>query len=523
MKRALRLLSRISIRLLAFNLLLVFLPLAGVLYLGTYESRLETAEVRSMAEQSRILAAVLGDEGLADSARIQRLLLTTRTPGLGSRHEEVRFRLIDPAGRVLADSRPHAPSPREVEKTVAIRHNPLYRAGAFLVRPFLRLVTAPEPPLERDFYDRSARLLGTEVRQALRGRSALDKKITAGGQRSVTLYRATPIISNGRVLGALLASQSTFTILQDLYVVRFGVLRIFVASIAVAFVLSLFFSATIVRPLRQLRVDARSILDRRGRVRGHFKGSKRLDEIGELSRALERITRRLDSHLKSIESFASDVSHEFKNPLASIRTATEMLYEVEDGSERQRFLKMVQQEIARMETLLSGVREISLIDARLGNEKLSLIPISELISRILDGFRLREGDRVTFSLNAPPETLIVEGSEDRLIQVFENILDNAVSFSPIRGTIQIDVQPDRTFALVRIADEGEGISEQHIGRIFDRFFTYRPASDQPRMRHTGLGLAIVKSIVEGYGGSIAASNSQKGALFEIRLPLASAK
>jgi len=496
MKRALRLLSRISIRLLAFNLLLVFLPLAGVLYLGTYESRLETAEVRSMAEQSRILAAVLGDEGLADSARIQRLLLTTRTPGLGSRHEEVRFRLIDPAGRVLADSRPHAPSPREVEKTVAIRHNPLYRAGAFLVRPFLRLVTAPEPPLERDFYDRSARLLGTEVRQALRGRSALDKKITAGGQRSVTLYRATPIISNGRVLGALLASQSTFTILQDLYVVRFGVLRIFVASIAVAFVLSLFFSATIVRPLRQLR---------------------------ELSRALERITRRLDSHLKSIESFASDVSHEFKNPLASIRTATEMLYEVEDGSERQRFLKMVQQEIARMETLLSGVREISLIDARLGNEKLSLIPISELISRILDGFRLREGDRVTFSLNAPPETLIVEGSEDRLIQVFENILDNAVSFSPIRGTIQIDVQPDRTFALVRIADEGEGISEQHIGRIFDRFFTYRPASDQPRMRHTGLGLAIVKSIVEGYGGSIAASNSQKGALFEIRLPLASAK
>ncbi|HVT02524.1 MAG TPA: ATP-binding protein, partial [Thermoanaerobaculia bacterium] len=155
----------------------------------------------------------------------------------------------------------------------------------------------------------------------------------------------------------------------------------------------------------------------------------------------------------------------------------------------------------------------------LGNEKLSQIALAELMAKIIEGFRMREGERILFDLQASSDALLVEGSEDRLIQVFENVLDNAISFSPAHGTIHIDVRPERTFAVLRIGDEGEGISEQHIGRIFDRFFTYRPATDQPRQRHTGLGLAIVKAIVEGYGGSIKASNAEKGALFEIRLPL----
>lgn len=501
--------ARISTRLLAFNLLLVFLPVAGSLYLGAYESRLESAEIRAMTDDARLLSALIGREGRLDAEAAGDLLRQW--------HTDVRFRLLDEGGRVVADSRAYAPAPAQRTKG-SPRHNTLYRIGVFLVRPIVRFVQPPEPPLEVDFYDNSEKLLGTEVREALRGHEGFDKKITAGGHRSVTLYRAVPVIAGGRVIGVVLASQNTFTILQDLYAVRLGILRIFLASVLAALLMGVFFATTIVEPLRQLRVDARSILDRRGWIRGHFKGSRRQDEIGELSRALERIMRRLDSHVKLVEKFASDVSHEFKNPLASIRTANEMLADVNDPADRRRFVRMVEQEVARMEKLLTGVREISAIDAQLPREEKQSIAIGELLAKIVDGFRMREGESVRFDVTTSSEPLVVEASEDRLIQVFENVLDNAVSFSPPGGTVQISAAAEGATVVTRISDEGPGVSEAHRTKIFERFFTYRPATARRDSRHTGLGLAIVKAIVEGYGGTITTENGELGAVFEIRLP-----
>jgi two-component system sensor histidine kinase ChvG len=507
--------ARISVRLLAFNLLLVFVPLAGVLYLGAYEARLETSEVRSMTEEARLLAAAMAREGKLDRHAADELLARWTT--------EIRIRIVDPTGRVVADSRAFQPPP-PARPRGSPRHNTLYRIGAFVVRPIIRFFQPPEATLEKDFYENAARLRGNEVRDALKGREGFDKKITAGGQRSVTLYRAVPIIAGGRVVGAVLASQSTFKILQDLYAVRLGVLKLILASLIVAGLVSVFFATTIVTPLRQLRRDARSLLDRRGRIRGHFKGSRRRDEIGELSRALERIMRRLDSHVKFIEKFASDVSHEFKNPLASIRTANEMLAEVSDPADRRRFARMVEQEVARMEKLLSGVREISVIDAQLPGEGKQPIAVEALLGKIVEGFTLRERDRVRFDLvqNSAAEGggTTVSVSEDRLIQAFENVLDNAVSFSPPGGTVTITVTAEGNTVVTRIADEGPGISETHRSRIFDRFFTYRPATAWRDSRHAGLGLAIVKAIVEGYGGRVEVESSSRGTTFEIRLPRA---
>jgi len=286
----------------------------------------------------------------------------------------------------------------------------------------------------------------------------------------------------------------------------------------VAIIISLLVATTIVRPLRQLRLEAASILDRRGRLRGRFRGSRKQDEIGDLSRALERLTRRLDEHVRFIESFAADVSHEFKNPLASIRTATEMLAEVDEPEQRNRFLRMVELEIARMESLLSGVREITLIDAQLTTEQRTRVDIRALLERIVDGFRLRERANVSIVLNAPQEPFEVNASEDRLIQVFVNVLENAISFSPPGGAVTITLSRDASTVVTTIADQGRGIPEQDMPRVFDRFFTHRPDATRPRASHTGLGLAIVKAIVEGYGGSITpANNAMGGATFEIHL------
>lgn len=508
--------SRLAARLLAFNVVLVFLPIAGVLFLGEYEERLETAEIRDVTHRARLIAAAIAREGTLDEDAFEDVIHRAKI-------DDLRVRLIDSLGRVVADSREIvAPAPQMPPRTD--RRNILYRVGAFLVRPVLRLVRPPEQTLEVDYYANASRLEGPEIASVLRGREHFEKKISAQQQRSVTLYRMVPVVVGGWTVGAVVASKSTFAILQELYVVRLRVMRIFIASLVVAILISIFFSTSIVRPLRQLRIDARAVLDRRGRLlRGaHFKGSRRLDEIGELSRALERIMRRLDAHVGYIETFAGDVVHELKNPLASIRNANEMIADVGDPADRRRFVRVIEQEVARMERLLSGVREITAIDARLATEQPVEVDLGSLLTKIVEGFRLREGERVRFQLDVQldrgPGPLLVDATEDRLTQVFENLLDNALSFSPAGSTVIVTVGSEEKEVVTRIADMGPGIPDANMTRIFDRFFTHRPDASRHEGGHTGLGLAIVRTIVEGYGGAISAANAERGAVFTVRLP-----
>jgi two-component system sensor histidine kinase ChvG len=505
----LRSFSRLSVRLLAFNIVLVFLPIAGVLFLGQYEERLETAEIRDLTHRSRLIAVAIAREGTLDADAFEDVIRRAQI-------DDLRVRLADSTGRVVADSRnvvtPAAPRPPRTD-----RRNVLYRVGAFVLRPVLRLFAPPEQPLEVDYFENARRLAGPEIASVLRGREGFEKKI-AQRQRSVTLYRMVPVVVGGWTVGAVVTSKSTYGILQELYVVRLRVMRIFIASLIVAVLVSIFFSMSVVRPLRQLRMDARAVLDRRGRLRGrHFKVSKRLDEIGELSRALERIMRRLDMHVGFIETFAGDVVHELKNPLASIRNANEMIADGTDAADRRRFVGVIDQEVARMERLLSGVREISTIDAGMVRERAELVDLGALLTKIVEGFRIREGDRIRFDLELGAGPLTVEVSEDRLIQVFENLLDNALSFSPPGAAVIVTAGVEDGSVVTRVADQGAGIPEANLARIFDRFFTHRPDASRHTGGHTGLGLAIVRAIVEAYGGTVSAANGERGAVFTVRL------
>ncbi|MGZ4810914.1 MAG: sensor histidine kinase [Thermoanaerobaculia bacterium] len=506
-----RIFSRISLRLMLFNLLLVFLPIAGVLLLGTYEQNLESTELEAMQRQARLLVAMIQTNGVAalsNAAPVARQI----GPNDG------RVRVVNPEGRVIVDSGPLADTGSDDENS-SPQHNWLYRAGAALLKkPMQWLRPATHPLTSSEAYERSPVLRGREVQDALVGLTGTEKRVSSAPDRQVMLYTAVPIYERGNVIGAVVMSRPTDDIRQDIHAIRLSILQIFLISIVLAMILTLMVSTTIVRPLRQLRKEAGEILDRRGRLRGRFKGSQKRDEIGDLSRALERLTRRHQRHQQATEAFASDVSHEFKNPLASIRMATEMLSQVDTPNERARFLRITESEIARMENLLSQVREITVIDAEIQKEDRSEVDIAKLLRRIVEGFRLREKDRVIFDLNTGEKPLIVHASEDRLLQVFENILDNAVSFSPRGSTVTVNAAAHDRSIVVRVRDRGAGIPAENLGRIFDRFFTYRP-EEQRNHRHTGLGLSIVKAIVEGYGGSVTAANeAEGGAEFEVRLP-----
>ena len=296
--------SRIQVRLLAFNALLVFLPAAGVLFLDTYEEQLLRDQERAMVHQGRLFAAALSGRSPLREEDARRTLIALE-------HEsDARIRVLDAAGSVLVDSS-RLGTPRETDGEVvpalAARESWLYRVGAVPFRLWRELLSPPEPPHETaDAYAGGGPLDGREIRVALAGRYGAATRISSGGQRSVTLYSALPIRRGSDVTGVVLVSQSTYRILQKLYRVRMDVLRVFLASLAAAVVLSLVVSTTIARPLVRLRNQADSLLDARGRLRGPLHASDRSDEIGDLGRALEALTRRLDAHIGWVEGFASD-------------------------------------------------------------------------------------------------------------------------------------------------------------------------------------------------------------------------
>jgi two-component system sensor histidine kinase ChvG len=493
-----------------------------MMYLDVYEDQLLRAQERSMVQQGRILAAALSDQAddFPDQARDILVRLRQRT--------QSRLRIVDARGWLIADSSLLGPRRESSERTPieekSTRESWLYRVGAGIYRAWSQLFERRQSSqVPTEYYSPDNPLLGQEVRDALAGRyGAVTRLIT--GQGSVTLYSAIPVRKADEVIGAVLVSQSTSGVLDNLVEVRLAIFKVFLASVGVAVVLSLLVSRTIARPLKRLRREAVALLDRRGRLKGRFTGSDRADEFGDLARSLEETSRRLEESIGFMESFAADVSHEFKNPLASIRNATEMLSEVETPEERQRFLDVALAEIARMESLLSTVREITTIDSQLEEEETSVVALKDVIEGVVEGVRHRDGKGIIFSLVFTDAEVSVRASPERLVQVFENILENAVSFSPKGGTVTVRLQNREASVMATIHDEGPGIPAEHLSRIFQRFFSYRPAGDSStaKHKHTGLGLAIVKAIVEGYGGRISAQNlPEGGATFEVALPSAS--
>ncbi len=479
-----------------------------------------------MVQQGRLVAAALGGgEAGIDEARVAQLLRQ-----LG-RRSEARLRIVGRDARVLGDSavsnEPPAPAPpsgspatprgESAPPPAASRGRFLYRLGATLWRP-VRFVRAL---FGRPSYESSAPVFDPlprdEIERAFQGRYGAALR-ESPGQRSLTLYSVLPVRSSaGAVVGAVVVSRSTSRILAALWTVRLDVFRVFVVSVLVAVALSLLVSATIARPLVRLRNEADGLLDPRGRLRRSFRGSRRKDEIGDLTRALEQLTTRAERHLAFVESFSSDVAHEFRNPLAAIRSATEMLAEADDPAERRELLGTVEREVARLDRLLGGVREISRIDAGLETEPLVPVDLGALLRQLVPAGAPPGADGGHVCLDGPSGPLAVLAAPERLVQIFENVLANAVSFSPPGATVAVTVRQEGATAIVDVDDEGPGIPPEHRERVFDRFFTSRlPGGGEP---HDGLGLAIVRALVEGYGGTVAAADRPGGgARITVRLP-----
>jgi two-component system sensor histidine kinase ChvG len=308
--------------------------------------------------------------------------------------------------------------------------------------------------------------------------------------------------------------------------------------------LSVLMAHTIAGPMRDLS-NAADQVRRRIKARAEIPDyTYRSDEIGHLSGALRDMTQALYRRMDAIESFAADVAHELKNPLTSLRSAAETLPRVKTKESRQRLMDIIGEDVQRLDRLISDISNASRLDAELTREDAAPVDVAHMLNTIIPAYTQSIRGKTRKIVLDVPETgtrkrnrYMVIGHGNRLGQVITNLLDNAISFSPKRGTVTVSARRVGGEVEISVEDQGPGIPPDNLDRIFDRFYTDRPGEDAFG-KNSGLGLNISQQIVTAHGGKIWAENCsgaaggnekaktrsrKRGARFVIRLPAAVVK
>jgi two-component system sensor histidine kinase ChvG len=529
--------SPLTRRILLLNIVPVALLTLGAVYLSDYEEELIDTELASLAVQGEMVAAGIGEVAVAGGettvnrldADAARQLLTRLVRPTG-----VRARLFSETGELLGDSavlseagRIHVFPLPPPEEPVAVEPELGERIGDWLARQLSRADRFPEyvdraSPTVRDF---------PEAASALRGFNASAVRMASDGR--LILSAAVPVQRYKQVLGALMLTRDNRAIAASLREVRYDMMVIAAAALGITVLLSLYLAGTITQPIVRLARAADEVrLARESRPEIPDLG-KRGDEIGDLNDALRSMTDALWQRINTIESFAADVAHELKNPLTSLRSAIEMAARPDlNADHREKLMAIVMDDINRLNRLISDISDASRLDAELMRGEVKPVDLNALLSDMVRHYAVtasqKSGVEVEYRLAANPP-FAAHGHDGRYGQVFRNVIDNALSFSPSGSRIVVELsrEPRGGPFVVTIDDEGHGIPEDNLESIFQRFYSERPTEHFGQ--HSGLGLSICRQIMETYGGSITASNRRApdgrvlGARFTIRVPAAAGK
>jgi two-component system sensor histidine kinase ChvG len=524
------LISPLTRRILAVNVLALAILAGGFLYLGKYQTSLLGQQIESLKTQGEIFAAALSEGAVLDSPDEGEVLLPDLARQMMWRLVEpthTRARLFDVRGRIIADSRmlkSAGAAIRVSELPPPDHRGPIPRLFDRVFAWIARLLPhrARYPVYHKSPSPRAADF--PEVVQALRGTEA--SAVRSDPQKGGLLISvAVPVQRYRQVLGVVLLSTGSGEIQAELRTVRLELLRIFAAALFVTVLLSFYLAGTIARPIRRLAAAADRARGRRARVDiPDFTG--RGDEIGDLSGALREMTGALWQRMSAIESFAADVAHEIKNPLSSLRSAVETATRIEDPQKQRRLMAIILDDVQRLDRLITDISDASRLDSELSRIELEPVDIAAMLRALVDVHEAAGGEgapRLTLELPERGRDLTVPGIETRLSQVFRNVIANAVSFSPPDGEIRLVARHDGRGVLVTVEDQGPGIPEEKLTAIFDRFYSERPLGEKFGT-HSGLGLSISKQIVEAHRGMIWAENRKDaggaviGARFFIHLP-----
>ncbi|GGO90640.1 sensor histidine kinase [Stakelama pacifica] len=501
--------GRVSLtpRILAVNIFALAMLAGGFFYLDSYRARIVDSRVERASRETDLIAqALLAAPAEARKPIVARLAASTGT----------RVRVYAADGSLIADSRALGVNNfRLVDPDTEPWQQD---AARFLDAVIDTVVGARRAPLYRD-------------RAGKNGNGWPDVRTArATGGSPATVWRApdrTPVITAATSLGdegVVMTTVNARDITQTVRIERFRLSVVLGIAVLVSILLSLFLARTIVRPLRRLaRAAVRVRLGRAREVVVPRLPSRR-DEIGMLARALSDMSQALRARIDATEAFAADVTHELKNPLASLRSAVESLAHVRDPDLQAQLLDIVRDDIHRLDRLITDISEASRLDAQLSRAKFDSVDIGAMLKGLVEQRMARQSEqavRIHFD-GAPGPPLVTIGEGARLERVFENLVDNAVSFSPERGIVVVAAAREDDMVVIRVEDEGPGVPESDREAIFRRFHSVRPGAEAFG-KHSGLGLAIARTIIEAHQGDIAVESREdrlSGARFVVRLPAA---
>ena len=324
-------------------------------------------------------------------------------------------------------------------------------------------------------------------------------------------------------IGYILVSEQANDIVNAVKERKAFIIRTVFAVALVILIFSLFLNKYILKPVGLLVKYSDSIKKKSTENIDIKKVFVRDDEIGKLTMSIDEMTKELQHRTNRAETFSNDLAHEIRNPLASLKSASELLDKTTEKNESEKLLKIINHDVERIERLITDYSQMLKDEASLSREKMSKINLIEVVNNVVEDFKQDLSNqnkkidiKIIEKINSKNGRFIL-GIENRLEQVIANLLDNSISFSQENQKIEIGIEETTKNLVMTVKDEGPGFSETSPQKIFKRFYSNRPKSFG---KHSGLGLNIVKNIVELHKGTIAASNrlNTKGAQVKVLLP-----
>lgn len=499
--------TSLTVRILAVNIIALGLMAGSLFYLDSYRKQLLDVRFKLARAEAEISA-----DGLAETPIAGRKALFDRV----SRDQSLRLRLYNAKGALILDS-----------DTVS---GPAYRFVDPASEPFLMqaareidramnwvLGTTPVPNYREPAKDT------VEAWPELAAAKATGKAWVlqrAAPDETPVINAAAPVGVRGEML---LTTRNARDITQDVRDARGTLAIVLTVTLLISIQLSLFLARTIVQPLRALVRAAVRVRLGRDREVVVPRLPERGDEIGLLARALSDMTLALRHRIDAVETFAADVAHEIKNPLASLRSAIETMGKVEDPALRAELTGIAAHDVRRIDRLVTEIAEASRIDAELSRTQFVPVDLEVLAGSLVSARAERgvdEGHSVRL-IPLGPGPFVIPGDPARLERVLENLVDNAVSFSPPQGAVEITLERMDDYVRLGVRDQGPGIPPDAREKVFERFHSLRP-SEEDFGSHSGLGLAIARTIVEAHDGTLQATDrddGQPGAYLVAELPL----
>ncbi len=499
--------NRLSLtsRILAVNVLPLALLGGGIFYLDGYRKQLLDERYKLARIEAQITA-----EALAGATRKRQEALLIQI----GKEQRMRLRMFDAEGMLWADSFALDTPAFTFDDPVA---EPWDQDFARMLDRAVDTIVGADPIPD---YVEPAEVRADSWPELARAREQ--------GLSQIQLRDApdgTPVINAAVPVGlkgsTLLTTRNAVDITESVRSARSTLVSAVFLALLVSIALSLFMARTIVRPLQLLAKAAIRVRLGRDRQVEVPRLPQRHDEIGLLARAISDMTSALRQRIDAVDHFAADVAHEIKNPLASLRSAIESLVRVDDPELRRQLTDIASHDVRRIDRLVTEIADASRIDAELSRAVFEEMDLARLTAAIINSRESRgENEGREIELKAPMSGAWVWGVPARLERVIENLLDNAVSFSPLDDTISVTISHDHDLVCLSVCDNGPGIPEDAREKVFQRFHSLRPDAEAFG-DHSGLGLAIARTIAEAHDGSLIAQGREDGgdgACLVLRLP-----